>query len=328
MEERWDLINKRFIMLVSVILAIFISSKISAVTINPGFEFVVGNETYTVQQTMDFSIIIIDSTYIIFNDTGFYLTAPNDITITLVYINDDIAGAGDGDKVVEFNADTSGGNVLFDLSGFTASTDYIVKRNGTQIANPTANGSGYISFSNNIWSSHSFEISQDGEGPGDTTAPETSNMNVAQSDPIDTESGFGWENFTCTVTDNVEVNNVFINITCSGSSTTNVSMTKISGTDQYYYNTILSHGNYTYFIWANDTSDNTDVSSGSTLFVPPNWDINKDGGCIVLDLNLVSNHFDETGAAGWIREDVDNNGEIKVLDIVFLSNNYGETWWV
>jgi hypothetical protein len=34
MEERWDLINKRFIMLVSVILAIFISSKISAVTIN------------------------------------------------------------------------------------------------------------------------------------------------------------------------------------------------------------------------------------------------------------------------------------------------------
>ena len=34
MEERWDSINKRFVMLVSVVLAIFISSKISSVTIN------------------------------------------------------------------------------------------------------------------------------------------------------------------------------------------------------------------------------------------------------------------------------------------------------
>jgi len=101
-------------MLISVILAIFVSSKISAVTINPDFEFVVAKETYVVQQTMDFRMILTDSTYIIFNDTGFYLTTPTDITITLVCINNDISGAGDRDKVVELNEDTSGGNVLFE----------------------------------------------------------------------------------------------------------------------------------------------------------------------------------------------------------------------
>ncbi|MHA1525946.1 MAG: hypothetical protein ACTSQD_02850 [Promethearchaeota archaeon] len=43
---------------------------------------------------------------------------------------------------------------------------------------------------------------------------------------------------------------------------------------------------------------------------------------------MISNHYNESGIFGWIREDVDNNGEIKVLDLVLASNHYGETWWV
>jgi len=64
--------------MVVYILIIFLSNIISAVTINPDIEFIVGNEIYTVQQTMEFSSITIDSSHIIFNDTGFYITSTND----------------------------------------------------------------------------------------------------------------------------------------------------------------------------------------------------------------------------------------------------------
>ena len=47
----------------------------------------------------------------------------------------------------------------------------------------------------------------------------------------------------------------------------------------------------------------------------------------IFDLTLISNHYDEVGVLGWIREDVDNNGKIEVLDLVFVSNHYDETWW-
>ncbi len=58
----------------------------------------------------------------------------------------------------------------------------------------------------------------------------------------------------------------------------------------------------------------------------PDWDINEDGQCSILDYILISNHYGETGQNGWIREDVDNNGEINILDLVLVSNHYGETW--
>ena len=319
-----------FVILTLVLLASILSFRVSAVTINPNFYFSVGNEYYTVNQTMDFESITIDSSYIIFNDTGFYVTSGNDITLTLVYINDDIAGAVDGEKVLEFYADTTAGSVVFDLSGFTAGNNYTVNRSGSSIAAPTANGSGFISFTNNVWSSQLFEIFQEGEGAGDTSSPAISGVNVANPDSLDTNSSFGWVNITCDVTDNVAVGTVFLNITNPDGSYNNVSM-NAGASNSYYYNSstaFSTHGNYSYFVWANDTSDNADISGSYDFSMPPNWDINNDGGCTVFDYVLVSNHYGETGNAGWIREDVDNNGQIQVFDLVLLSEHYGEVWWV
>ncbi|MFW6121389.1 MAG: PKD domain-containing protein [Petrotogales bacterium] len=112
---------------------------------------------------MDFANITIPSSYIIFNDTGFYVSSDNDITITLVYINDDIDNAGDGEKVLEFYGDTSSGKVWFNLSGFPAGNNYTVNRGGSSIGTATANNSGFISFTNNVWSSQLFEIFQEGK---------------------------------------------------------------------------------------------------------------------------------------------------------------------
>ena len=279
---------------------------------------------------MIFESITIASSYIIFNDTGFYLTSGNDITITLVYINSDISGAGDGEKVLEFYGDTSAGNVVFDLSGFPAGNDYVIKRSGSSISTPTANGSGFISFTNSVWSSHLFEIFQVGEGTGDTSSPQVSGVSVANSDPLDTNSSFGWINITCIVTDNVAVGEISLNITNPDGSFNNVSM-NAGASNSYHYNSstaFSTYGNYSYFIWANDSSDNQNSSSSYDFSMPPNWDINNDGNCNVFDYVLISNHYGETGNSGWIREDVDNNGQIQVFDLVLLSEHYSETWWV
>jgi len=606
-----------------------VSSGILVFRTNPPdiVRFIVENEMYSTNQAMHFNSIAIASSYIIFNTTGFYVASDNDISITLVYIDDDITGAGDGDKVLEFYASTTDGKAWFNISGFPVGNDYVVNRDDIAIASPTANGSGYISFSNDVWSEQLFEIFQDGEGaenkppyvpgnpnpedgatdvsinadlswaggdpdpddtitydvcfgttspppqvvwrqsdtmydpgtmnyntqyfwkivawdnhgedvegpiwsfttmeepdqppyvpsnpnpedhatnvsinvdlswtggdpdpgdtvtydvffgtsspphqvtwnqpdttynpgtfnyeqtyywkiiawdnhgelaegpiwdftteeepnnspyvpgnpnppdeetdisintdlswtggdpdPGDTVtydvylgtishppkmvsnqsdvifdpelnynttyywkiiawddhgastdgaiwrfetaptqdtaSPEISDTSITMSDPADTQMGFGWENITCTVRDNVDVDEVFLNITYPDSTKTSVSMINVIGTYNYYYNTSFSqYGNYSYSIWANDTSNNVDTSSSYTFSMPPNWDINNDGECNIYDYMLVSSHYGETGVPGWIREDVDNNGKIQVFDLVLVSEHYDESWW-
>ena len=106
-------------------------------------------------------------------------------------------------------------------------------------------------------------------------------------------------------------------------------MTKKTGTTTYYTNQSLNvHGNYSYKIQATDTNNNLAVSSTFIFSLAPNWDINQDGSITVMDFTLISNHIDQVGGNGWIREDVDNNGVIEVLDMTLVANYYGESWWV
>jgi hypothetical protein len=59
----------------------------------------------------------------------------------------------------------------------------------------------------------------------------------------------------------------------------------------------------------------------------PDYDVNMDGSCNILDLIQISNKMGQTGAPGWIREDVDKNGNIRILDMTLVSNHYGESGW-
>jgi hypothetical protein len=58
----------------------------------------------------------------------------------------------------------------------------------------------------------------------------------------------------------------------------------------------------------------------------PDWDVNSDGVCNLIDFIKISNHIGQTGSPGWIREDVDKNGQIQVSDLIPVSNNYGQTY--
>ena len=107
---------------------------------------------------MNFKSITIGESHIVFNNTGFYISSENDISITLVYINDNISNALGGEKVLEFYADTASGTTVFNISGFPVGNDYLVNRSGSPIDISTADGSGHIFFINDIWNNYLFEI--------------------------------------------------------------------------------------------------------------------------------------------------------------------------
>jgi hypothetical protein len=52
------------------------------------------------------------------------------------------------------------------------------------------------------------------------------------------------------------------------------------------------------------------------------WDANLDGVTNILDIILIGQHWNETGAAGWIREDVNSDGTVNVLDCIIVGQNW------
>ncbi|HEC82793.1 MAG TPA: PKD domain-containing protein, partial [Thermoplasmatales archaeon] len=93
----------------------------------------------------------------------------------------------------------------------------------------------------------------------DTTPPEIKNVSA---NPLHQEYG-KYVNITCDVTDNVAVNVVKVNITYPDNSQHNFTMNA-----GYYFNQSYSMiGTYHYFIWANDTSSNSNVSSTYTFTI-------------------------------------------------------------
>ena len=175
-------------------LLLFLAPGISAVQIGPNVHYTVGNEDYSVNQTMNFSQILINATWIKFNDTDFNITSPNAINITLVYIHSNALIANDGDKVLEFYANTTGGKVWFNISGLKPDTDYTVSRGGVLVWAPDSNSSRYISFNNSVWSEHSFVVTRSGEDPPDEPV-DPAPPNAAPNAPVSVG------NFQCLVTD-------------------------------------------------------------------------------------------------------------------------------
>ena len=153
-----------------------------------------------------------------------------------------------------------------------------------------------------------------------------SNILLTYSNPKDTNPAYGWENITATVTDDVEVSQVRINITYPDMHTENISMIN-SGGGVYYYNTTFTVvGSYSYFIWAIDINSVSEVSVINSYTKPPNWDINMDGICNFIDFSMVSAKWLQMGAPGWIRDDINNDGTVNIMDVSMVSFYWLHTW--
>lgn len=183
----------------------------------------------------------------------------------------------------------------------------------------------FVNVSDGIyWTNNTYHFTTEHT---DSTPPQITTITLKTSDPIDIQPGFGWENISCIVTDDFSVDTVRMNITSPNSTTISILMQQITSSAVYYYNTTFTHyGNYTYHLWANDTKNNQISSNTSGFTLSPNWDIDTDGNCSLMDLVFVANKYAQSGSPGWIREDIDNNGAIDVFDLVLLSNQYGNSW--
>jgi hypothetical protein len=159
--------------------------------------------------------------------------------------------------------------------------------------------------------------------------PKITQIIFTTSDPLDTDPLYGWVNISCTVTDDAGVNTVQLRIKNPNNTWNNITMNK-RNTNNYYYqssNAFSQQGNYSYIIRAIDIDNNINLSDNQKFSMSPNWDINSDGECSILDITLVSNHYDDVGASGWIRQDVNNDGKIDLIDLVSISNHYGDSWY-
>lgn len=58
----------------------------------------------------------------------------------------------------------------------------------------------------------------------------------------------------------------------------------------------------------------------------PTWDLNGDHVCNIGDVVKVGLHWGETGAPGWIPEDVSPNGAINIGDVVVIGLYWGQAW--
>lgn len=159
---------------------------------------------------------------------------------------------------------------------------------------------------------------------GDTTAPSLSAIALTTSSPVDTDPLFGWENFTCTVTDDGSgVDHVSLYLDSSP-----VLMGNIGST--YYYNTTLASGSTEYYINVSDNVGNTKTSPIETIAIPPNWDVYLDAnhrcdGFDVTDLSLQWLAGDGT-SKGWSRADINNDGYINGWDVSYFSLYWCEIW--
>lgn len=206
--------------------------------------------------------------------------------------------------------DTNGTKTLI-ISNLTYNTTYTVWVNTTDGFNFTAHWFHFITMI-----------------PPDTKPPMISNISILQSDPMDTTLLYGWCNISSFITDTTPVSFVSANITSPDNTTQQISLSQKTDSIIWYVNTTLNEiGNYSMILETEDEYGNTNVSSQKNFFLAPNWDVNIDGKCNLLDLHSISAVYGENGKNGWIREDVDNNGKITVLDLALISEQYEQEWW-
>ncbi|ACV62811.1 hypothetical protein Dtox_1975 [Desulfofarcimen acetoxidans DSM 771] len=85
-------------------------------------------------------------------------------------------------------------------------------------------------------------------------------------------------------------------------------------------------GTYTITYNVSDAAGNSAAQVTRTVTVQGtetgDGDVNRDGKVNVMDMILVGQHFNESGAAGWISADTNKDGKIDVSDLIFIGQHW------
>ena len=150
--------KKWYLLIGFICFQLAVAYSVPSIDLGENVIITVGNEQYNMSTSLPFSSITLGSTYVIFNNTGFYITSTNSINMSLYYISNNFASASEGDSLIQFDANTIGGNVLFTIAGFTSNEEYTIERDNHFLTTTQANAQGRITFTNSDWSDHEFMI--------------------------------------------------------------------------------------------------------------------------------------------------------------------------
>lgn len=214
--------------------------------------------SWDTSKTIDNTAPSVSAATITAPDGGETVSGNYNITWTTTGISDDNLETS---PIILYYSNTSGtswtliasgeandGLYMWNTSSLSYATTYLINIT----AQDKAGNSGYDT------SNATFTLD---DGSIDNDAPSITDISATPS----SQDASGYVNITCAVTDNVAVNVVKINITDPDSSTINTTM---PGGGTYYYNTTYTTiGQYSYYIWANDTSGNSNTSSTSTFTI-------------------------------------------------------------
>ena len=128
----------------AMLLLSLIVPVINSVIIEPGYEYNIGNETYRVEQAMDFDRVVYSDTFIIFNNTGWNITSPSNILITLRHINESTTVASENDELLEFEVYLVSGTTTISISGFGGNTLYNIYKDSVVDTSFNSNSEGCI----------------------------------------------------------------------------------------------------------------------------------------------------------------------------------------
>jgi hypothetical protein len=190
-----------------------------------------------------------------------HITWDNASHTSSIYVDGTLENA-----MTDSNVDTGSGSANSLHIG--SRTDYNTLRfhigeiDEVRISNPVKNSSWIWTEYHNQYDPESFfDVGVEESVPtGDITPPVISNVDASPDPQV---SG-GLVNITCDVSDDVAVNQVWVNIMDPLGGTRNETM--LSGSF-YFEDSYSLVGMYSYFIWANDTSNNSAMSTIHTFTI-------------------------------------------------------------
>lgn len=101
-------------------------------------------------------------------------------------------------------------------------------------------------------------------------------------------------------------------------ATFNPSTRRFSWTPSYSQSNSYSEVRFT--VSDGNMSDHEDITITVANAYQP--DVNGDGQVNVLDIISIAQHWEESGASGWIVQDINENGTVNVLDIIVIGQHW------
>jgi len=152
---------------------------VNSFIVEPGYRYNIGNETYQTNAPMNFERVIYTDTFIIFNNTGWNITSPSNILITLRHINDSTINEVANSELIEFEVYLVSGSTAINISGFRENIIYNIYRDSVFDSSFLSNNTRCIDINVDSGVSYIYTIYQ-----GGNTAPTITNPS-----PSDTATG-------------------------------------------------------------------------------------------------------------------------------------------